>query len=401
MASKLIFLVTWFFLIIHKVAYYFMNISKNKVQPISIYSDRKYAKYIDYQNKKDLYLMLKDVVLYLLIGLLAFFDGYKFILNLVSDEFLSVGLFLVVILVVEFVEDLIFNWIINFKIEKEYKYNFLEKKEFFIKLIKELLIAFITLGSIFLYIMLGKMYINKYYILIAFILSGVVLFVINRFSKNILEKLFVLEDLEDGEIKQKIIEVANKLEININRISLVKKSKDDYNANAMCIKNNDGLDIVLFEQLIEDLSVDEVVSICIHEMAHYKKQHLSDLFIFNLSKVWLLILLFVVFDEMHLIGFTNISHINSCATFFLVYEIVYEFIMIFVNMIINKILRNYEYDADSLVVELGYSEAFYNALIYLAKENIQDLNPTDVKVIFEYDHPTVIQRLDKIKEREN
>ena len=401
MASKLIFIVTWFFLLIHKVVYYFISKSTATTQPIEIYSNRRYTEFIEYTNKKNLLLMLKEVTLYILIGGLAFLDGYKFILNLSNNEFVSVSLFLIAIVVVEFIEDVTFSLIINHNVEKEYRYNYLDKKELVVKIVKDMLNSFVIMGTIFLYIICGKLYFEKFYILIVCLLSAFVLYLINRYTKVVLEKMFTLELLENEELKDEILKVAKKLEINVNKIYIVKDSKDGYGANAMCVKRGDAIDIMLFEDLIEDLTTEEIISICIHEMAHFKKLHFNNLFIFNLLKIWLLIVLFVMFDEMHLIEFTSKHHLNSCVTFFLVYEIVYDFISIFVNIIVNKFMRNYEYEADSLVISLGYTKQFESSLIYLAKENYQELTPTIYKLLVEYNHPTVIDRLENLKKHES
>ena len=59
--------------------------------------------------------------------------------------------------------------------------------------------------------------------------------------------------------------------------------------------------------------------------------------------------------------------------------------------------RKHEYQADAFAAKEGYGEDLIAALKRLNKESLSDINPHPAKVILEYTHPTLSQRIEAIQ----
>ena len=79
--------------------------------------------------------------------------------------------------------------------------------------------------------------------------------------------------LEDGELKDKIHQFAEKVNFPFSRIDVMDGSRRSSKANAYFSGLGKNKRIALFDTLIEKHNVNELLSIIAHEVGHYKKKH--------------------------------------------------------------------------------------------------------------------------------
>ena len=65
----------------------------------------------------------------------------------------------------------------------------------------------------------------------------------------------------------------------------------------------------------------------------------------------------------------------------------------------NILSRKNEYEADEYASSFGYGEFLISGLKKLSVKSLSNLNPDPLNVFFYYSHPTLLQRIDKIRGR--
>jgi STE24 endopeptidase len=82
------------------------------------------------------------------------------------------------------------------------------------------------------------------------------------------------------------------------------------------------------------------------------------------------------------------------------FSLVYRPISLVFDVISNWISRYNEYQADNFAVQTHrHPAAFIEALKKLTVENLSNLNPHPLKVFFDYSHPPILARINKIREK--
>ena len=85
-------------------------------------------------------------------------------------------------------------------------------------------------------------------------------------------------------------------------------------------------------------------------------------------------------------------HLNLIAFSFL-----YAPISTILSLLTSVISRKNEYEADAYAKETYNGEELINALKKLSVTNLSNMNPHPAYVFFNYSHPTVLQRFEKLK----
>ena len=80
--------------------------------------------------------------------------------------------------------------------------------------------------------------------------------------------------LNDGELKSAITKYSKKINFPISRIDVMDGSKRSNHSNAYFTGFGKSKRIALFDTLINNHSIEEIVSVVAHEAGHYKKKHI-------------------------------------------------------------------------------------------------------------------------------
>ena len=80
--------------------------------------------------------------------------------------------------------------------------------------------------------------------------------------------------LEQGELRDSILEYAASVKFTVNNILVMDGSKRSSKSNAFFTGFGKNKRIALFDTLVENHTVPELVSVLAHEIGHYKKKHI-------------------------------------------------------------------------------------------------------------------------------
>jgi STE24 endopeptidase len=202
------------------------------------------------------------------------------------------------------------------------------------------------------------------------------------------------EPLDDGELKSEIHAMAEKCEFPLKEVTVMDGSKRSAKSNAFFTGLCDNKRIALFDTLIENHTVPELVGVLAHEIGHFKKRHIIKslvIGIFTTGAMFFLLGLMMenrsLFDAF---GVEKTSIYVSLVLFGLVISPVNELL----SVAGNWMSRKHEFEADAYAAKVtGNPEAMANALRKLSKDNLSNLTPHPFYVFLKYTHPPVVERV--------
>lgn len=204
--------------------------------------------------------------------------------------------------------------------------------------------------------------------------------------------------LEDGELKSAIMDYARSVAFPLSGIFVIDGSKRSAKANAFFTGFGKQKRIALFDTLIENHTVRELVAVLAHEIGHYKKKHIiiaMCLSFINMGIVFFLLSVFLnnrlLFDAFYM---DDLSVYASLLFFSLLYSPV-EFIL---SVLLQFLSRRHEFQADRYAVQTYSGGAnLVEALKKLSRKNLSNLTPHPFFVFLNYSHPPVLQRIECIR----
>lgn len=291
------------------------------------------------------------------------------------------------------------QWYHTFVLEEKFGFNKTTLSTFWLDKIKGYLVA-LVLGAplVWLLLYLIERLGPGFWIYFLVAISLFSLF-INIFYTSLILPLFnKLTPLPDGDLKQAIETYSQKVSFPLSNIFIIDGSKRSSKSNAFFSGLGKKKKIVLYDTLINNHSIEELVSILAHEVGHYKKKHVVVNYL--LSIVQSALMLFLLSRMINLeqlswaLGGQQLStHLNLLA-FGMLYTPVSKIIGLFQNVLSRK----NEYQADAFAVQTSSKSALVSALKNLSLDNLSNLWPHRWFVYFHYSHPPLVQRLKAINE---
>ena len=204
--------------------------------------------------------------------------------------------------------------------------------------------------------------------------------------------------IDEGELKQKVIQFATSIGFSIRNIYLIDGSKRTTKANAFFTGFGSKKRIFLYDNLIHNLSNDEIVAVVAHELGHYKKRHVWMNLTVGLIQSAIFLYLFNLVSQN--IEFTKAMSVDSKIPVFylnlLCFILLVEPIQIILNIFTNSLIRRMEFAADRFASDYNYGKELISALTKLSSLNFSNLTPHPFYVIVNYSHPTLFDRIKAI-----
>jgi len=203
---------------------------------------------------------------------------------------------------------------------------------------------------------------------------------------------FKYRKLEDENLRQRVMGLADKMKVKILDVFEIDFSKKTLKANAAFVGLGDTRRVILADTLKDKYTLAEIEVILAHEFAHYKLKHLIRLVLVNSSATG--VLFYIIFKTnayaLSLFGFTSLSDIAALPLVFL-YLMLFGLIS---QPFENFISRAFERDADLLALKVtADKEAFISAMNKLAGQNLADRSPHPLIKFFFFDHPPIDERI--------
>jgi STE24 endopeptidase len=208
----------------------------------------------------------------------------------------------------------------------------------------------------------------------------------------IIPLFFKYKVLSDEILRQRIINLSDKMNIKLLNVFEIDFSKKTLKANAAFVGWGKTKRVLLADTLKDKYSHDEIEVILAHEFAHYHLKHIFKLIAIN-SLITLATFYLIFKSSRYFLDLLGLSSLQDIAAFPLI--IIYFVIVgVILGPLQNYFSRCLERNADMLALKTtGLKSAFISMMDKLATQNLADRNPSLIIKIFFFDHPAIDERI--------
>jgi len=207
--------------------------------------------------------------------------------------------------------------------------------------------------------------------------------------------------LESGPLKAAILRYARSIDFSLAHIFVMDGSKRSGKSNAFFTGFGKNKRIVLFDTLIKEQTIEELVAILAHEMGHFKKKHILKRLVMSVGQmgiIFFLVSLFISHESLFHAFFVDNSSVYAGLIFF---GMLFSPIDLFLSLILQVFSRRDEYAADRFAAETTHDHRpLVTALKKLSAHNLSNLTPHPFYVFLNYSHPPVLERIQALKKTE-
>ncbi len=295
------------------------------------------------------------------------------------------------------------HWLINlpfdiystFRIEQQFGFNKTTPRTFVADQIKSLLLTIILGGALLALVLTLFEKGGARAWLHAWIAVSALLFVFVYIAPAIILPLFnKFTPLEDGELKRAILDYGRAQNFPIGGIFVMDGSRRSTKSNAFFTGFGKTKKIALFDTLIANHSVAELVAVLAHEIGHYKLRHVLQHLIVAIANIGIFLLLAEFF--MHSRGLFDafgISHTSVYAGLAL-FLVLYNPLSRLLSIARLWQSRRHEFAADSFAATTtSEPQTMIDALKKLSRTNLANLAPHPLYVALYHSHPPILQRI--------
>lgn len=367
-----------------------------------IYDEEEYRRQQAYQRENSRFGLLSGSVSFAVTLLILIFQLFGWLDGEIRQHieiplFVSLA-FIGILFVGNEILSLPFSYYHTFVIEKKYGFNKSTPKIFWTDQIKGLLLS-VALGGLILSALIW-FYNNfgSYAWLYAWGMMTAFSLFMSLFYSNVIVPLFNKQTpLEEGELRDAIEKFSQKAGFDLTNIYVIDASKRSTKANAYFTGFGKKKRIVLFDTLINDLDTDEIIAVLAHEIGHYKKKHIVKHLITSILYTGAMLFILSFFLKSQALAQALGSDIPSFHLGIIGFSILFTPISLILGLAMNISSRKNEYEADAYAAGFGLSDALTSGLKKLSVKSLSNLNPDPWNVFFYYSHPTLLQRIERMK----
>ena len=360
-----------------------------------VYDAETYQRWKAYNAENNRLSILRTIVSWVLTMALLGFEVYAKVASVFpQNTFMQLLAVLLTSAVTETVVFVGFQWVDTMVIEQKYGFNRSTVKTFVIDQVRnflvELVLSVVLTGLLALiHTAMGDWMVVVFTAAVFALTLGISFLYGPVFSR--LGNKFV--PLEDGELKDKLMALLTKHGYQVKAIEVMDASRRTTKLNAYFTGFGKLKSIVLYDNLVNAMSTDEICAVFAHELGHGLHKDVLKQQIMNLGNLLLMAIavwLTVRTPVMHeAFGFAEVNY----GFAFILLSGLLGLIQPLTGMAMNAYSRHAEYRADAQAVKEGYGADLTGGLKKLAKENFSHLAPAKLLVVLEYSHPPLSERI--------
>ncbi len=359
-----------------------------------VYDDETYAKWKKYEAEHSRFAIISSIITGIVMLTLLATDAYSAVAALFpAGE--HAGLLSVIIFatLVSTVFEIIESYVSNMVIEQKYGFNKTTVKTFIADRIRSFLLN-LLLSILICYAVYGFYSLVGVWMIPIFAGAMFCFSLVISFLYPILSRIgnkFV--PLEEGELRESLESLLTKHGYKVKAIEVMDASKRTTKLNAYFTGFGKMKTIVLYDNLVNAMTPDEICAVFAHELGHGLHKDVPKMQLLNLINMALMgtvAFLAVSMPELHTaFGFEGVNY----GFVYLLMGTGLGIVQPFMSLITNARSRSAEYRADRQAVSEGYGAAMISALKKLARENFSHLSPSKINVVLEYSHPPLGERI--------
>lgn len=366
------------------------------------YDGNRYASSQDYLRVNTRFEWLASGVALCLFLILWFGQGFPLIdlwvrQNVQSPVFRGL-LYIGVLLLLKSVISLPFAVYSTFVIEERFGFNQTTWKTFISDRVKGMALAALLGGPLLAGILMFFEYAGSFAWAYCWLAVGVFMLIMQLVAPTWIMPLFnKFSPLSPGPLKSAIMDYAASIDFPLKNVFVMDGSKRSRKTNAFFTGFGRNKRIVLYDTLVANHSIEELVAVLAHEMGHYKKKHVLCMLgagVLQTGIMLYLLSLFISSPSLFAAFYMETPSVYAGLVFF---GILFAPMDFFMGLIMQYFSRKNEFAADQFAVETtGDAASFATALKKLAVNNLSNLTPHPFYVALNYSHPPVLDRLKAI-----
>lgn len=200
--------------------------------------------------------------------------------------------------------------------------------------------------------------------------------------------------LEPGELKEAILNYTRSVGFPIKNVFVMDGSKRSSKSNAFLTGFGRNRRIALFDTLIKNHTVPELVAVLAHEIGHHKKKHILESTIVSIAHFGVLFLVLSIFlgsPGLYDAFYMEQRSVYSGIVFF---GLLYTPLEMVFSVAMQALSRRNEYEADRFAAEtIQHPRHLTEALKKLHAGNLSNLTPHPFYMLLNYSHPPLLQRI--------
>ncbi len=363
-----------------------------------IYQEEDYIKSQNYKKENFKFSMFLSVVSFIITIIFFYAEGFAYIDKIArgysTNEIVVTLLFFGIIMLGSDILTIPLSYYKTFVIEEKYGFNKATKTLFFLDKIKGWALTIILGGSILALIVWFYQKTGTHFWIYTWMFVGLFSIFMTLFYSSLIVPIFNKQTpLENGELKNQLQEFARKVGFKLDNIFVIDGSKRSTKANAYFTGFGAKKRIVLYDTLINDLEVDEIVAVLAHEVGHYKRKHVIFNMFVSVFLTGLTLYILSLFIHNSLLSEALSVETPSFHIGLIAFGVLYTPISEVTGLLMNMLSRKFEYQADNYAKEHYNAPSLISSLKKLSKNSLSNLTPHKSYVFMHYSHPTLLQRI--------
>lgn len=360
--------------------------------------DTAYARSVAYSRAKLRFGMVSEcfdtgiVAALLLSGLLPWL--HTEFASWAPDATWNQALFLICVALLMGIPSLPFEWWSQFRIEQRFGFNNAGPALWVGDKLRDTAVG-VLIGFPLLWLLLSLVaWVGSSWWLMAFgVVFAFQLAMIVLYPKLILPLYNKLSPLEEGELRTRLMALAERTGFQARSIDVIDGSKRSGHSNAYFSGFGRFRRIVLYDTLVQQLSAEELEAVLAHEIGHYRCGHVPRMIAMSAA---------MMFGVFALIAWLSSSAWFNPAFGFAPGLLAPSFLLVallagsasfWLTPLVNALSRRHEYEADAFAAKaMGTPAPLLSALRKLAGKNLTNLTPHPLYSGFHYSHPTLLER---------
>ena len=286
----------------------------------------------------------------------------------------------------------------TFVIEQRFGFNKTTPKRFMSDLFKQLILGLLIGGPLLMGLLWIMEKLGRYWWFYAWIfLTLFQLILVWAYPKFISPLFNKFEELEEGELKEKVKELLKRCHFSFSGLFVMNASIRSSHGNAYFTGLGKNKRIVFFDTLIKTLNPSEVEAILAHELGHFKLNHIKKGLI---RSIFFSLVGFFILGLLANLPSFYVAHWNHPSFYMaiMLFSLITPLYTFFLTPLFSWISRKYEFEADRFAAKHADGQALIHALVKLYKDNASSLTPDPLYSAFYHSHPPALERVEHLEQ---
>src|SRR5699024_10442594 len=234
----------------------------------------------------------------------------------------------------------------TFVIEERFGFNKTTPKTFVMDMLKGLVLGILLGGPLLAGILAFFTFIDQFAWLYAWAAVTVFTLLIQFIAPRWIMPLFnKFEPLDEGDLRQKIRNYANKVNFTLEGIYVIDGSKRSEKSNAFFTGFGKNKRVALFDTLIKNHTDEELVAVLAHEIGHYKKKHIIKNMAASILQTGVMFLLLSIF--LHASGLYEAFYMEQASVYagLIFFGLLYAPVELILSIFMQLFSRKHEFEA--------------------------------------------------------